>query len=88
MESMQQRNAWNSVSVAVLLCAMALAGVVAVGLGFSFRFGAVSSSLLGLCFVVGAGLAASVLLYNRTHAVPARETEFLSTVKEKGWSSG
>jgi hypothetical protein len=76
MESMQQRNAWKGVSVAVLLCAMALAGVVAVGLGFSLRFGAVSSSLLGLCFVVGTGLAASVLLYNRTRAVPARETEF------------
>lgn len=73
MESVQERNTWNGLSVTVLLCAMALTGIVAVGLGISWRFGAISTSLLGLCFVVGTGLVVSLVFYNRTHRMEPRE---------------
>jgi hypothetical protein len=69
---MQQQDTWSRTSVVVLLCAMTLTGVAGVGLGLSWRFGAIQPNLLGLCFVLVTGLIASVLFYNRTHGTPAR----------------
>jgi hypothetical protein len=63
---MQQKN-WCNVSAVVLVCAMALAGLGAVGLGFAWRLGTISPNLLGLCFVLVTALAGALVFYNRTH---------------------
>jgi hypothetical protein len=67
MPEVQHQNTWNRTSVAVLLCAMTLTGEAGVGLGLSWRFGSISPSLLGLCFMVGTAFAAALLFYNRTN---------------------
>lgn len=52
-------------NVVVLLSAMVLAGVASTGLGLSLRFSVVTVTLLAMFFVVGAGLAAALVLYRR-----------------------
>jgi len=68
-------------NVAVLACAM-LAGATAAVLGLAMRFSIVSLTLLAVCLMVGAGLAAALVLYRRgiiadselNHRLTAKET--------------
>ena len=70
---MHPQDSSNFTSVAVLVCAMVLTGVAGVGLGLSWRFGAILPSLLGLFFMIVTGLAAALLFYSRTHSPEPRE---------------
>ncbi len=61
-----QQNNWHNVSAVILVCAMALAGLGAVGLGFAWRFDAISQNRPGLCLVLVPALVAALVFYNRT----------------------
>ena len=52
-------------NVAVLACAMLLAGTASAVLGLAMRFSMVSLTLLAICLMVGAGLTAALVLYRR-----------------------
>jgi hypothetical protein len=61
-----QPNDWHRASSIILLCAMVLSGLGAVGLGLAWRFNSISPDLLGMCFVLITALAAAAVFYNRT----------------------
>ena len=64
------QNDWHRTSSIILLCAMVLTGVGAVGLGLAWRFNAISPDLLGLCFLLVTSLAGALVFYNRTLPKP------------------
>jgi hypothetical protein len=61
-----QQNDWHRTSTIILLCAMVLTGLGAVGLGLAWRFNSISPDLLGLCFTLVTALGAALVFYNRT----------------------
>lgn len=69
-------------NVAVLACAMLLAGAASAVLGLAMRFSVVSLTLLAVCLMVGAALVAALVLYRRgtiadsklNHRLTAKET--------------
>jgi hypothetical protein len=52
-------------NVAVLACVMLLAGASTAVLGLAMRFSVVSLTLISVCLMAAAGLAAALVLYRR-----------------------